>query len=599
MPRTRAAQEPPLALPNLKANAFLGKNAVNRHRFFALCAAVALTFVALPPAGIRAADDPPPTTPSLLIVNGTLVDGTGAKGRRADVRVAGDKIVQVGGRLAPRPGERVLDARGLVVAPGFIDTHSHADGGLLDSPDAETQIRQGITTAVVGQDGGSAYPLGKFFADVESKRVALNIASFVGHGSARGYALGKDYKRAATPAEILRMRAYVSEGMQAGALGLSSGLEYDPALYGTTEEVIACAKVASAYGGMYISHVRDEENEALASFRELVRIADEARLPAQISHIKLGSSPVWNRAGDVLRMMADASRRGPAITADVYPYTYWQSTITVIIPTRDWDDRKQWETGLAEIGGAKNVLLTAYSPDPAWQNKTIANIAQTTGKDAVTIIQEIVAKTHGPNAAPNQRESVVVTAMQESDLKAFLRAPNVMFCTDGGLRGSHPRGAGSYPRILGRYVREQRVLPLEEAIRKATSLPAGRMGFLDRGRIAPGYKADLVLFDPATVLDKATTGDPQAAPIGLPYVVVNGQLVLDNNKITGAHPGHVLRRGQSVAPQTAAAARPTNARERNFLGFFLYDDWYRLGRRAHAHGYFGPASRPVSPRPRR
>jgi len=527
-----------------------------RRRFFrrapaALLAAVAATGAAFilaaraqtPPA--PAAPPPPPfgaprAITSIRITNGTVLDGTGAPARRADVRIVGDRIVEVGGRLAPRGGERVIDARGLAVAPGFIDTHSHADGGLLDNPDAETQIRQGITTAVVGQDGGSAYPLATFFERLESRRVALNMASFVGHGSARGQVLGKDYKRAATPAEVLRMRAIVAEGMRAGALGLSSGLEYDPGLYATTEEVIACAKVAATYGGLYISHVRDEENEALASFRELVRVAEEAGLPGQISHIKLGSSPVWGRAGEVFQMMDEANRRGVSVSADVYPYTYWQSTITVIIPTRDWDDRKQWETGLAEIGGPGNVLLTTYSPDPAWQGRTLADIAQTTGKDAVTVIQEIVRKTHGTGATG--REGVVVTAMQESDLKKFLAHPRVMFCSDGGLRGSHPRGAGSYPRILGRYVREQRVLPLAHAVRKMTSLPAARMGFSDRGTIRAGMKADVVLFDPATILDRATTKEPQAPPVGLPYVLVNGQIVLDDGKITGARPGEVLRR---------------------------------------------------------
>jgi N-acyl-D-amino-acid deacylase len=300
-------------------------------------------------------------------------------------------------------------------------------------------IRQGVTTAVVGQDGGSTYPLAKFFSDLEAKRVALNIASFVGHGSARGFVLGSDDKRAATPAEVLRMRTYIAEGMRAGALGLSSGLEYDPGLYGTTEEIIACAKVASAYGGMYISHVRDEENDALTSFGELVRIAGEARLPGQISHIKLGSSPVWNKAGAVLQMMADAGRRGVSVTADVYPYTYWQSTITVIIPTRDWDDRKQWETGLAEIGGPRNVLLTTYSPDAAWVGKTIAEIARTTGKDAVSIIQEIVRKTHGPGASG--RESVVVTAMQGKRLEdVFGRAERHVL---------HGRGTAPQPPARG------------------------------------------------------------------------------------------------------------------------------------------------------
>lgn len=491
----------------------------------------------------------------MLIADGTLIDGTGAPGRRADVRIAGERIAEIG-RLRPRTGERVIAARGRVVAPGFIDTHSHADGGLLEMPDAETQIRQGITTSVVGQDGGSRFPLAQFFRDVESKRVALNIASFVGHGMARRQILGEDYKRPATPLEVLRMRGIIGQEMRAGALGLSSGLEYDPGLYATTPEVIACAKVAAAYGGLYISHVRDEENEAIASFREVIRIAEEGHLPAQISHIKLGSAPVWGKAGETLRMIEDANRRGLDITADVYPYTYWQSTITVIIPTRDWEDRSAWEKGLAEIGGPANVLLTAYSPDPTWENKTLAEIAAATDRDAVTVIQEIVRKTHGPRpavtegripqTAPPPRESVVVTAMQEADLRRFLAAPGVMFCTDGGLRGSHPRGAGSYPRILGRYVREQRVLSLPSAIHKAAALPARRMGFGERGVLRVGNRADVVLFDPATVRDTATTADPTAAPVGISHVLVNGELVLDDGKITGARPGQVLRRAGTM-----------------------------------------------------
>ncbi|MBC8104464.1 MAG: D-aminoacylase [Cytophagales bacterium] len=495
---------------------------------------------------------------SLLIRGGLLLDGTGAPGREADIRIAGDRVEAIG-TLFPRPGERVLDAKGRGVAPGFIDTHSHADGGLLETPDAETQIRQGITTAVVGQDGGSRLPLAKWFSDLEAKHVALNIASFVGHGTLRRAVLGEDNQRKATPREIVRMRALVAQEMQTGALGLSSGLEYDPGLYSTTEEVIALAQVAGQRNGIYISHVRDEENEALASFEELIRIAREAHLPAQISHIKLGSSPVWGKSGEVLKRMADARREGLDITADIYPYLYWQSTITVIIPTRNWDDRNAWKTGLAEIGGAGQILLTTYTPDPSWQGKTIAEIAAATRRDPVTLIQEIVRKTHGPGATG--RESVVVTAMQEADLQRFLADPNIMFCTDGGLRPSHPRGAGSFPRILGRYVREQHILTLPEAIRKATSLPARRMGLTDRGILKPGNKADIVIFDPATVLDTATPATPAGPPIGISHVLVNGVLVLDDGRITGAHPGEVVRRGgrasAPIAPTVPAPAPKT------------------------------------------
>ncbi|RYG57702.1 D-aminoacylase, partial [bacterium] len=222
--------------------------------------------------------------------------------------------------------------------------------------------------------------------------------------------------------------------------------------------------------------------------------------------------------------------------------TYWRSTITVITPTRDWADRVAWQKGLDEIGGPANVLLSTYTPDPLWQGKTIAEIATLTGRDAVTIIQEIVAKTHSEGST--EREGVVVTAMQEADLRRFIAAPGIMFCTDGGLRGSHPRAAGTYPRILGRYVREWKVLSLENAVRKMTSLPATRMGIADRGTLKVGMKADMVLFVAAKVLDTATTSQPMAEPVGIPYVFVNGEAVLEQGKITTRRPGRVLRKQQ-------------------------------------------------------
>ncbi|MBV9850761.1 MAG: D-aminoacylase [Armatimonadetes bacterium] len=481
------------------------------------------------------------TPASLLIRGGTVVDGTGTKGKVEDVRVQGEKIVAVG-RLTPLAGERVLDAKGLTVTPGFIDTHSHADGGLLDDPDAEAMIRQGITTSVVGQDGSSHFPLRDWFAQLEARHVALNIASFVGHGTMRRQVMGDDYKRAATPAEVQKMQALVAQEMDTGAMGLSSGLEYDPGFYSTTDELVALAQVAGRHGGLYISHVRDEGDKVFDAFRELITIGREGHLPAQISHIKLDTTPVWHKAGDALRLMDAANRAGQDVSADVYPYTFWQSTITVLIPTRNWDDRAAWTKGLAEVGGAGHILLTSYTPDPTWQGKTVAEIADMTHQDPVTVIQTVVARTHGKEAQPGAGESVVVTAMTEDDLTKFIASPRIMFCTDGSLHPSHPRGAGSFPRVLARYVRERHVLTLEQAIHKMTGLPAARMGFRDRGAIRPGMKADLVLFDARTVRDTATTAQPASPPVGLPDVFVNGVQVLDQGKSTGAHPGEVLRR---------------------------------------------------------
>ena len=242
--------------------------------------------------------------------------------------------------------------------------------------------------------------------------------------------------------------------------------------------------------------------------------------------------------------MREANRRGLDISADVYPYTYWRSTITVITPTRDWTNRRAWQKGLDEIGGPGSVLLSTYTPDPTWQGKTLAQISRATGRDAVSIIQEIVRKTRGKGATG--REGVVVTAMQESDLSRFIVAPEVMFCTDGGLRGSHPRAAGTYPRILGLYVRERGVLRLEEAVRKMTSLPARRMGLQLRGAIRPSFKADVVIFDATRVRDTATVANPMSPPVGISHVLVNGVPVLDGGKMTGQRPGMILRR--DVAP---------------------------------------------------
>jgi N-acyl-D-amino-acid deacylase len=249
---------------------------------------------------------------------------------------------------------------------------------------------------------------------------------------------------------------------------------------------------------------------------------------------------VWGKADQTLQLLRDAGRSGLDISADVYPYTYWRSTITVITPTRDWTNRTAWQKGLNEIGGPGNVLLSTYTPDLAWQGKTLAQISHLTGRDVVTIIQEIVQKTRGEGATG--REGVVVTAMQESDLRRFIAAPNIMFCTDGGLRSSHPRAAGSYPRILGRYVRELRVIRLEEAIRKMTSLPARRMGLQNRGVIRRGIKADVVIFDATQVRDTATVANPMSPPVGIVYVLVNGVPVLDGGKISGRRPGMILRR---------------------------------------------------------
>lgn len=477
---------------------------------------------------------------SLLIRGGFVVDGSGKPGKVQDVRIEGARIVEIGS-LTPRHNEKWWDATGLVVAPGFIDAHSHTDGAMEKEPLLESQVRQGITTAIVGQDGGSSLPIQDFFEKVERSQPSINFATFCGHGTLRRNVLGDDYKRAAKDSELDKMKDLLAHAMQAGALGLSSGLEYDPGYYATTVELVELAKVAARYEGIYISHTRsDGGGSNMQSLNELRLIAKEARIPAQVSHIKLAVGDVWKLGSAIRQWMLEARRERLDITADVYPYLYWQSTITVLMPERDWQNRSAWEKALQEIGGPQNVVLARYTPQPEWQGKDLAEIARTTGKTAVDVVIEIVEKTHSPGS--KESESIVCKAMLEEDFREFLRDPNIMFCSDGSHGGSHPRGAGSFPKILGRYVRDEQAIALEEAIRKATSFPARRFGLPDRGELKKGMKADVVVFDPKRIRDRATIEEPRAMAEGIVHVLVNGVPVLEDEKMTGARPGVGLRR---------------------------------------------------------
>lgn len=470
-----------------------------------------------------------------LLRGGLIVDGSGSAPRTADVRIVGDLVAEVGS-LRARPGERVIDVSGLVVAPGFIDAHSHADGGIAKDPLAESQITQGITTAVVGQDGAWAGPVADTFQALRSSRPALNFAVFSGEGGIRARVLGSDFKRPATRDEIARMRALVEADMRAGALGLSSGLEYDPGYYSSTDELAAVSEPLGAFKGVVISHVRDEADRALDAFEELATVARRTGAHAQISHIKLGSAAVWGMARPVCRRFLDQG-----LTADVYPYTYWQSTAAALTPSREWDRREIWVKALADVGGPQNVRLSRYTVRPEWQGKTFAELATATGRDAISLIQEVLRKTHAPGS--EESESVVVQAMTEADLQAFLRHPRVMFCSDGQMGGSHPRGAGSFPRVLGRYVRDLHVLSLQEAVRKMTSLPASTLGLSNRGWLRRGYVADIAVFDPGAINDRATTENPTLLSTGMRYVFVAGVPALAEGRITGARNGRIVPRG--------------------------------------------------------
>lgn len=480
-----------------------------------------------------------PPANGILIRNAQLIDGTGSPPREADVRVAGDAIVAVADRLEPRAGERVIDAAGQVLAPGFIDMHSHADRGLDDMPDAATQVLQGITTAVVGQDGSSQLPVSNFYANIAQLHPAINYATAVGHGTVRTRVMGDDFKRAATATEIDAMKALVDQGMRDGAIGLSTGLEYDPGFYSTTDEIVALGSVVAKYGGYYMSHVRNENEGAFDSWREAIEVGRRNRIPVEISHIKLGVKPVWGRAAEGLKILDEARREGIRVMADWYPYTYWQSSMYVLIETRDFENRAAWDKGLSDIGGAQNVLITNYRPDPSLNGRTLDRIAAARGKDAVTTAIEMMREA-GPNTG------VIATSMSESDLTTFVKSPLVLICSDGNLSGRHPRGYNTFPRVLARYVRELHAIALPDAIAKMTGRSAAQLGMPDRGVVAAGRKADLVVFDPRTIQDRGTPADAAQAPVGVSYVIVNGEVVLDRGVMTRARPGRGLKRANAT-----------------------------------------------------
>ena len=484
-----------------------------------------------------------PLQADVLLRNVNLYDGTGAAPHAADVRVQGSRITVVAPRLEPLAGETVSDQRGLALAPGFIDMHSHGDRGLLDDLDAGTVTRQGVTTIFVGQDGDSFHPLGEWFARLQATPPALNVASMVGHATVREQVMGKDLYRPSTAAELSKMRKVLAKELEAGAFGISTGLEYEAAHFSTTEEVVELSKVAATAGGFYISHVRDESNKTFDSFDELLRIGREAGLPVQITHIKLGATSVWHQAAKRMPAYFERARsEGVNLKADVYPYTFWHSTLRVIVPDRDFFNAQKVQQAIADNGGPAAIRLGKYTPEPAMAGKTLDQIAAHWKVTPVEAYMRMIRATDPEVTGNDDMENVLGTSMSEDDVRWFVAHPDIMFSSDGELHGSHPRGAGAFPRVLGYYVRQEGVLPLAEAIRKMTTLAAAQLGLPDRGRIAPGYVADLVLFDPAVVIDQSTVEKPEAPPLGIPHVMVSGQWVVQDGKVTGARPGQVLRR---------------------------------------------------------
>lgn len=510
----------------------------------------ALTFIAIFTAalvsneGTAAADtDGAEFSESTLIYNARVIDGSGADAYLGAVRIADDVIVGTG-KLTPRDGERLIDAQGLVLTPGFIDTHSHHDydGALREHPAAAPLLTQGITTAVFGQDGSHQLPLGNFLADFENAPAAVNIAAYVGHNTLRDHVLGADSHRPATDSEVTAMQVLLTQELDAGALGLSTGLEYEPGIYSERSEVLSLAKITALKGGRYISHLRSEDRFLWDAVDEIIEIGRHTGMPVQISHIKLAAKSLWNQSPQLLQRLDAARAEGINITADIYPYEYWQSTMWVLLPDRDANNLEEIAFVLEELTPASGIIFTKYEPDPSYVNQSVAQIAATRGASEVQTFSDLLKESDAWSQAHAgaEAQSIMGRSMNEADIEALLGWEHINICTDGAFDG-HPRGHGAFPRVLARFVRDKQILPLETAIAAMTSRAAKHMGFSDRGNITVGMKADLVLFDPDGIQDHAGIRNGQLLSSGIHSVWVNGRPALEDGKPTGLLPGRVLR----------------------------------------------------------
>lgn len=511
----------------------------------------------------------------LVLRTGRVVDGTGSPWYRADVAIRGDAIVRIAPSIAD-PALRVIDLGGQVVAPGFIDIHSHARRGIFDSPTAENDVRMGVTTVIEGPDGSSPVPLGPFLARLASLEKSINIGSMIGQGSVREAVMG-NVDRGATPAELEEMKARVEQGMEEGAFGLSSGLFYVPGRFTPTEEVVELAKVAGRGGGIYISHMRDEAAGIVESVKETIAVGERGGLPTQLTHHKIIGRGNWGRSVETLKLLDEARARGVDATIDQYPYTASSTGVqAALFPA--WAQEGKREDVLARLndpttrarikaesvrlireerggGDPRNIVLARCEWDGALAGKSLAEVARLRGlepsiENAAEAALWIVER-GGCQA--------VFHAISEEDVERILRHPATMIGTDGeipvfGQGSPHPRSYGTFARVLGVYVRERHALTLEEAVRKMTSFPAQRLSLPDRGLLKPGMKADVVVFDPAAVSDRATFERPHQYAEGFSLVIVNGRIVFENGAMTAARPGRVL-----YGPGTKAArAQPAS-----------------------------------------
>ncbi|HEU5209502.1 MAG TPA: D-aminoacylase [Longimicrobiales bacterium] len=550
-----------------------------KRRTFLRHTGAALGAAALGPTAVHAAAAGP--AQAALLLRGAIVyDGTGASPFEADVLVADGRIREVGSRLAASGAEEVRLA-GLALAPGFVDIHSHTSTQVLANPRAESKLLQGVTTEVAGQDGSSVglwtdeefeaareryrrdgvdlqfRDVAGFLAQVDRQGAALNIASMIGTGSVRGFVVGED-DRPATPDEIARMRTLVADAIAGGACGMSSGLEYTPGGFASTDELIALAGALRGTGLPYASHMRNEDDRLLAAMEEAIRVGQGAGVPVQISHLKAQGQRNWWKADLALRLIEDARDAGIDVMFDVYPYVAYSTGLSNLFPIDALDGGTEAFRGrlrdpqrsaalrqavlakVESLGSWDSVQVTSTgSEEYAFaRGKRLGTLAAQRGVDPYDLLVEILLSGGG---------GMVGFGMSEENVRKFLVHPLAMICSDGGAytvdtsSSPHPRNFGTFPRVLGHYVRDERLMPMETAIHKITMMPARRIGVTDRGTIQPGMAADLVAFDPAAIIDRATFEAPKQYATGIRHVIVNGTFVLREGEYTGAYPGRAVR----------------------------------------------------------
>jgi len=498
----------------------------------------------------------------ILIKNGFVVDGTGKNGFLADIAIKDGKIHQIG-TFAKTTSKKTIDASGMVVAPGFIDLHSHADRNIMKHPDVENNIRQGITTVLAGNCGSSPLPLAKYMDSLMAKGISLNMALLAGHNTIRKAVMGKE-NRSPTKTEQAHMEKLMEQAMTDGAFGLSTGLKYVPGAYAKTDEVVALAKVASAHKGFYATHMREEGKQILASIDETLAIGREARIPVHISHHKVVGKTMWGTSRKTLSTINNARNAGLDVTLDQYPYTASSTTLSILFPAwalaggqkeikKRLDDpqtREKVKQGIIDnihfdrgAGDPARVYISAYKPDPALAGKNLAEVTALKGRkvtveNAAETLMDLLYVGEGRG---------VFHAMDEEDVVRIMKNLHVSVATDGsaveyGKAVPHPRNYGTFPRVLRKYVKEDKVMTLETAIYKMTGLPAQRLNLKNRGHIKENMMADIVIFNADEVNDPSDWLSPHQYATGIPHVIINGQMVIDNNQRSKYFPGSILKR---------------------------------------------------------